>query len=158
VLDTYAPDLAIGWFVTSEAHQRYKLRDAAYVGYRDPSFTGPDGVRGLLVYVTSAPGDGTDDRVPWHARVTSVQLDLPDAASAHRVDRRIRTALGPPRVSCHRYAPGERVEIRWWSGTYRNGIRLELLREGGPRDAAVGTGYVSFGADQFLFPSITEPC
>jgi hypothetical protein len=68
-------------------------------------------------------------RIPPSARVRSVALTLPDAATTARVEVRVRAAMGAPdRADCYTLDIGERREGRYWSGANGRGILLTIVR------------------------------
>lgn len=162
VLETYAPDVALGSRVSAEARERYQLTVAPYMGYRDSAYVAPDGLHDLGLRVDEYVDDARP-RVSRWARVESVLLAAPDSAALAAAESRLRGALGAPEVSCRQGAQRWR-ELRW-RGSGGRGVRLisfvapgtDLAAETG--SAADVAGLVEFGAEddpQFAPPA--EPC
>ena len=159
LLDSYAPDLRIGGRITAEARRRYQLRVLPYTGYRDATFTTPDGLSGLMIKVDEYIDDG-DPKVSPLARIENVSLRVRDSSSSAALIARADAALGTPEVSCYRSSIAGRMISRYWAGTSRRGLRL-VMRLGPimPGDTIAGaeaypdgSGGVAFGAERPSLP------
>jgi hypothetical protein len=123
LLAEYAPDLTIGDRVSAAARQRYQLRVAPYVGYRDSTYASLDGVRHLNVQVDEYVDDGRP-RVSDRARIRSVFFVVWDSASAARSLHRLTARLGAPSIHCQQ-SPIPLTMYQW--GRNDDGVHL-LMR------------------------------
>lgn len=153
LLDSYAPGLPLGDRVSPEAHQRYHLRAAPYLGYRDSTFTHPSGLLGLMIRVD----EYVDDRSPTvsaRARIEHVAFRIRGASGIAALRARVDSALGGALILCTRSAVTGPMVTHIWRGSNGQGIRM-VARRGGhlPSDTifvgstiAPGTAVVTFGA------------
>jgi hypothetical protein len=154
LLDEYAPGLTIGSRVSADAHKRYELQRAAYCGYTNAKFQGPDGVHSLEVCVSPAPLDGADEEVKSYARISTVLFEAPPDAT-DRLDARLRALLGEPSIVCYTDGYDRPIETRWWRGSNHRGVMLTIIktlhgRNLSPRDARpAGSSIAEFGARSF---------
>jgi hypothetical protein len=167
LVDHYAPGIGIGDRINRTARSRYALQVAPYVGYRDTTYVGPDGVRQLRVHVDEYVDDAAP-RVSRLARVTGVNFQLPDTGVVNAVRRRLVSALGTPQEHCHLdpAGPGRPASLLHrlvWSG---RGHGVVLGFSYGPHtnavhavtaDAALGerrgfqSGWVSFAVEPAVY-------
>ena len=166
LVDQYAPGLPIGERLPDETRTRYKLRAAAYAGYADDAFEGPDGVSGLVILMNPSPDDGVDEQIPGWARIRGVTLAARTPAIVARVDARFRASMGTPTIQCYKAGFGEKVEIRFWPAERGRGVLLRVwgTRPGsappsGDHPADFGSADITFGAQPVSPDRVTfEPC
>jgi hypothetical protein len=158
VLDLYAPDLRLSAWISSAAHKRYKLEVAPYTGYQDRTFRGIEGVSVLTIRLDEPAGDAPNERNSDWARIDSVTMTTPDAASSAQVEARLRASLGTPEVSCY-FTTGVRARWRrlYWAGEQGRGALLLVSRgplledlkkpvTGPLAPPPAGSAWVTFGA------------
>lgn len=155
LLRAYAPELRLGHRVRGDVRRRLRLAPSPYLGLRDSSFRGTDGVRDLGVRVDEYVDDGAP-RVSWRARVAAVYLQVPDARTAARIEARARRALGAPAEICYAMVlDGVVVRRLWWVGANGRGVVLTTTvgeLPDGPRHAwqrpvTIGSGRFGIGAE-----------
>jgi hypothetical protein len=128
----YAPGIQLGGDVADVAtQQRYHLAFSGYFGYRDVTYTGPDGTRELGL---SSLGLQVTEYPPPAVRgtVREVWLQAPTPAAAATVERRLVGLLGRPAITCSR---GDRqarpARYLYWKPLLRPGVLL--MTAGVPR-------------------------
>lgn len=161
LVDEYAPGLPIGERLPEATRARYKLALAAYAGYADETYEGPDGVRHLVILMSPSPDEGVDEQLSPSARISGVRLYARTPAVVARVESRIRALMGAPTVRCYTAGSGERVETRFWPGDRGGGVLLLLspASSANKRWTEPGGAEVTFGAAPVSPEHVTfEPC
>jgi hypothetical protein len=145
--------LPIGSRLRATALHRYKLRKS-YWGCVDDAYEGPDGVTELFVGLDQKPTGSLPicDENTSSARVSKVSLQARTRDITARVDRRIRTSLGAPRVACYTDGYSRRIETRYWTGRNGRGIQMLVFHEQSPgarlrleRPYEPGASTITFG-------------
>jgi hypothetical protein len=136
--------------VPEETARRYRLQIAPNEGYSDRDYQGPDGVRLLTIRVDRAPGNASDAKVSTRARIDTVSVQSPNAATTARIDQRIREVMGAPTVTCYTAKRGFRLEARYWPAENGRGVLIHVFPDSLPSSdmSSYGLGWaiVTFGA------------
>jgi hypothetical protein len=154
LLDSHAPDLRIGGRITPEAHQRYQLHVAPYMGYQDSLFTNASGLSNLMIRVDEYVDDA-NPHVSQGARIEAVILRVRDVSSIAALSARADAALGMPEFFCAASRTTGRVVIRYWPGARERGLRLDVrLPPVVPEDTIPGMANIPVGSGAVVFGAV----
>ena len=147
IVEEYVPGVKLRDRLGTAAKNDH-LEFAPYVGFRDTTFRGKDGLKELYLYVDEPLSDESQ-RPSSRARIEDIVLGVPTRDAAVAAQRRMAAAFGAPSEWCFLSTDKKARRLQFWRAGADRGVQLAIP------DGAWPPGETGLLALHVTFPDTT---